>query len=204
LIKDRYESDQQGFLKRFNLYEEMLPTLLPAMSYCFKQAEQIAVVLKPYIHSDMLCSPLTGLGHMLRDVDANYLVADIMWNAVYNEDGWGRASALGVCISHWKRLGPAASQLGLRKLLQWLAKGQENCERKVSGWVAKDDDHLEPGLDLLVVFAGFARLQSEEHALEMFNTARFRHNFGDCYALNAMMLLRLWKRDCLHIAYRAD
>jgi hypothetical protein len=190
--KDRVNSDTQGFLKRFTLYEEMIPTLLPAMSHCLKQADQIAVVLKPYIHSDMACQPLTGLGHMLRDVNPNYLVADIMWNAVYNDDGWGRASALGVCVSHWKRLGPGACQLGLKRILQWLAKAQENRENKIGGWEAK-----APGLDLIVVFGGIARLQSEVSAFEIFNAQRFRHNFGDCYGLNAMMLLRLWKMGAL-------
>jgi hypothetical protein len=190
--KDRVESDPQGFLNRFSLYEEMLPTLLPAMSHCFKEAaEQIAVVLRPHIHSDMACQPLTGLGHMLRDVKANYLVADIMWNAVYNDDAWGRASALGVCVSHWKKLGAIACSRGLRKLDEWLARAQENCERKVDGW--HREQYPAPGLDLLVVLSGFARLGSEDKALENFSLPRFRENFGDCYAVNGMMLLRLWR-----------
>jgi hypothetical protein len=159
--------------------------------------ESAKVKLRPYVRNDMSCSPLTGLGHMLRDVKANYLVADIMWNAVYNQDGWGRASALGVCVSHWKRLGPAASSLGLKRLHEWLAKAQENCENRTAGWVMREENYLAPGLDLLVVFAGFARLGSDEKAIEAFNLQRFRRNFGDCYALNAMMLLRLWKLGAL-------
>ena len=189
---ERANDRPNEFLERLNIHEQMLPRILPSISSCFKQADQLAFVLKPYIHQKMNCSPLTGLGHLLRDVEPNYLVADIMWNAVLNYDGWGRASALGVCVAHWARLGDSARVLALARLKRWFRTAHENVEARHPDWIAKDG-FLKPGLDVLVALAGIARLEGEQAAINYLRDTRYQENFGNLYAVNCMLLLRAWK-----------
>jgi hypothetical protein len=192
LSQDRVEADPKKFLDRLASYENMLPSILPVITHCFKQADQISFVLKPYVNSEMHCSPLTGLGNMLRNVDPNYLVAEIMWNAVYNHDAWGRASALGVCVSHWQRLGQSARKLATERLYEWFETVQKNIEKKMPGWLEADGTP-SPGLDLIVALSGVARIVGETQAVNLFRSPRYRANFSDRYATNCMMLLRAWK-----------
>jgi len=203
LNSERAASNPNAFLERLEIHQQLLPRILPAISSCFKQADQLAFVLRPYIHQKMHCSPLTGLGHLLRDVEPNYLVADIMWNGVFNYDAWGRASALGVCVSHWVRLGESAHRLAFGRLQRWFGTAYTNVETRQPDWTA-NEGYLAPGIDVLVALAGLARTGGQEAAVVQFNTARYQANFGDCYAVNAMMLLRAWQNGLMRqSAWRA-
>jgi hypothetical protein len=130
---------------------------------------------------------------MLRDVEPNYLIADIMWNAVDNYDAWGRASALGVCISHWKRLGSGATLVAQSRLYKWFDKAFRRAEAEVP-----KRRFPQPGLDILVAIAGLIRIAGWNKALVTFRGPRYQANFGDCYAVNAMMILRVWQLGLMH------
>jgi hypothetical protein len=196
--KSEVDTDPSSFKQRLDRYENLLPHILPAVSICFRQADELASILKPYISREMHCAPLTGLGHMLRDVKPNYLIADIMWNAVENDDSWGRASALGVCISHWQRLGSSARTMALSRLNRWFEVAYTNV--RATKWEC--GGVMSPGLDVLVALAGLARLSDVSALFTRFSSPQYQTYFSECYAVNCMILVRAFESGLLAYQWR--
>ncbi|HYJ04181.1 MAG TPA: hypothetical protein VEX43_03550 [Chthoniobacterales bacterium] len=185
------EMDNQKFQALYQDCEQLLPKLVdPSNSWTYFERD-VESFLDHKISEDMWCAPLTALGHLLRDLPPSSLLAEMMWRASRNYDGWGRASAMGVSCSHWYRLGRDARKRGAKKVREWLqyaAARADQADPDDDSWGRREDIL---GLDVLVAIASLARMESDHTALGAMAASDYQQNFSQLQLPRLAMLVKL-------------